>query len=206
MTSIIKKSDVVSVSVGSFAFCMFGTLTLLLGAIITKVRGGQLVSVLLGNDASVSLVQASQDSVLTRVGQALSNDTLGRTVVFMSWTFAGLMVYALISATRGATRQLRDINTQMHMIHQDRASFSRTLWREMAFRFGVSLAWVIYTLFCLHLLLPFFFAAIAIVFGGGAQTLDWLMLLAATAIIFLSLHGHVILARMFFGRVRLFSV
>jgi hypothetical protein len=203
---IIRKSEVLTASVASFSFTMLGTLLMLVGTILSKVRGGELVSILVGSDASLSLLRSSEENILTSVDRALSNNLLGRSVVFVVWMFVGLVVFAVISGIQRGITDVREIETELESANVDKPKFIHTLLRDVSFRIGIAVGWALFTLLCLQLIMPFFVASVFTLFGLSVSLVDIVLALAGTTTVFLCLHAHVILARLFAGRVRLFGL
>lgn len=136
----------------------------------------------------------------------LSNNALGRATVFALWMLVGLLVYTLISIVQKAATRVKEIEEDLESVHVDRAQFISDLLRDVLLRTGVAFGWAVFALLSFQLILPFFVSAIYVVFGPYASLPDFLLALTAVLVVLISLHIHVVFARLFVGRIRLFGI
>lgn len=200
-----RKLEVFAVSAGSFSFSLVVTFILLVSAVLTKLQGTELVRLLVGREASTALLQSSEESIVSSINSVLGHDLLGRAVVFGVWMLIGLLAYVVISAFQRAAASVKYVETELNASNVDKTGLKSGLLRDVLIRGGIAVLWSLVALLWLHIVVPFFVAAIYVLFGDSVSVTDGAIALAAIALMILSLHIHVVLTRLLAGRMRLFG-
>ncbi len=134
-----------------------------------------------------------------------SNRLVSNLPLLIFWAGIGLIVYFLIMAVADAFRHVVELEQEIQYVHADRGRMIRQALLHVALRIFFLIIWVPYIQLTLHLLLPY---VIALAYAGSGE-LGWLYnsayLVGAVIIGFLSLHLHVILARLLAFKPRIFG-
>lgn len=206
MNTLYRKTDVLFPSTASFLLVL-GVIAVVLASLILSRSGQeQLVVLLLGTDASVTLTQATGLGLSEGVSAVFGNDILGRTVVFVVWAFVGLLAFTLMNAIIGISGGINEAKVAMRSSDRNKRLFEYTLAQQVAWRLAIAVAWTGYTLVFLKFLLPFSVSAAYIALSYTALNSDRLLAVAALSLLGLGVHGHVVLARLFAARVRLWDM
>ncbi len=205
MGNLINKSEVVTPSIASLALALGGVVTAFFIVIFSRLGNNQFLALLLGQEASASLVEVSSADISARINEAFSNDLLGRAVIFAVWAFVGLCVFIIINVLTSSLVEVKHIEEEMKYVHQQKQARRRELLKTVLFRLIVALVWASLGYVSLRFIIPFLIASGLVAFSSGRVWLDWIILLMAVAAMLFAMHLHTIFARLFVGRVRLWA-
>ncbi len=203
---LVRKLDVFTVSVGSLVFIIFLTICITASALITNLSNGELIGLLIGQEPSATLLEVSQSEFNSTADAVLSNDLLGRSVVFGLWMLVGLLVFVAINVISKAIGDVKEIETEIQSEIVDRKVLLTGIARDALFRLGIAVLWSGFMVISLQYILPFFVAALYVYIGPFGGMLDGLITALAMLVVLVSLHLHVVLARLVVGRIRLFGI
>ena len=205
MSNLIPKSEVITPSVASVVLGIGSVITVFLMVIFSRLGNFQLMSILLGDEASASLMEVSRADIFGRINEAFSNDLLGRTVVFAVWAFIGLCVFTIINVLTSSVVEVKHLEEEVGYVHQQKQAYVNELLRTVLFRLIVALIWTFISYATLRFIIPFLIAASVVAFSGNTFWSDWVILLIALITMLFTVHIHTVFARLFLGRVRLWA-
>lgn len=206
MIQLVRKLDVFTVSVGSLVFIIFLTVCITASAIITSLNNGELIGFLIGQEPSAALLEVSRSEFNSTADTVLGNDLLGRSAVFGLWMLVGLLVFVAINVVSKAIGDVKEIETEIQADIVDRKVLLTGIARDALFRLGIAVLWAGFMVISLQYILPFFVAALYVYIGPFGGMLDGLITVFAMSVVLMSLHLHVVLARLVVGRIRLFGI
>ncbi len=204
MSEDVRKSDVLTPSAASVGACAFGLATALFFIVLPRLGGDAFLGLVFGKDANLSLINSSKENYGPLVDQLLSNDLLGRAVVFGLWAFVGLCTFVLITTIMGILGTVEEQTREMGYIHQNKDSLLRNDLITVVYRLGIAALWAGFLVLWLRFVLSYFAVTGFVAFGQGAAG-DWVIFTIASAILFISLHIQVVFTRLFVGKTRVWE-
>jgi hypothetical protein len=167
-------------------------------------KSGQLYQYLFGPGSSAALIESSRSSVEAFGNTVFGNDALNRILFFVFWMVIGLLSYLLMTGLGAGLSSAHDL---LHELHEtDKKSFlAKRVKRQVALRAATAGLWFIYVIFFFTILLPFAILAGRIAAGDLVSPTGPLYALISIVVLWLSLHLHIVLARLFMLRPRLFG-
>lgn len=204
MSEDIHKTDVLTPSATSVAICLAGVSLALFFIVLPRLGGDAILGLVFGKDASLSLIQSSKDSYGPMLENLLSNDLLGRAVVFGVWAFVGLCAFILVTSTASLISTIAEQKQEMEYIHQNRSSLLRHDVETVLLRLGIAALWGGFVIIFVRFVLSYFAITGFVALGEGKPT-DWGIFVVASAILFLALHVQVVFARLLVGRTRIWE-
>ena len=203
MSKDVHPSDVLTPSAASVGFCIAGLIIAVFFIVLPRLGGDAFLSLLFGKDASLSLINSSKENYGPLIEQLLSNDLLGRAVVFGLWAFVGLCTFVLITTITSFFETVEEQGREMSYIHTNKESLLRNNFLTVAYRIGIAALWAVFISLCIRYVLSYFAVTGFVALGGSGGAADWLIFLVAAAILYVSLHIQVIFARLLAGRTRI---
>ncbi len=204
MSQDVHKSDVLTPSVASVAFCSFGLLLSLFFIVLPRLGGDAILGLIFGRDASATLINSSKESYGPLFERLLSNDLFGRAVVFGVWAFVGLCAFVLVSFVIGVFNNVEEEREELGYVHQNRSALIKENISILGFRLGMALVWAGFLVLWIRYVLSYFTVTGFVAFGAGSLA-DWGVFLLACMVLFLALHIQVVLARLIAGRTRIWQ-
>ena len=204
MSELYDKTEILRPSTASLVLSLCVLAFFVLGLLLSRGESG-LTALLVGNDASDALqLQAGQD-IQSTINTIFGNQVVGRAVVFGAWAFVGFVTLMSITAIQLTVRNVRQTEAELGYINQDRPRFIHELAEHVLFKLGISLIWGLYMIIFFRFIITFFVAAAYVGIQGDSTAEAYLALLVASIALLLGVHIHVVLARLFAGRVRLWE-
>lgn len=204
MSEDIKKTDVLTPSAASVGVCLAGVGLALFFIVLPRLGGDALFGLVFGKDASLSLIQSSKESYGPLIENLLSNDLLGRAVVFGVWAFVGLCAFVLVTSAASLISTVSEQQQEMNYVHQNRSSLLRHDVETVLLRLGIAALWGGFVVIFVRFVLSYF-AITGFVALGEGKAADWGIFVVAAAIMFLALHVQIVLARLLVGRTRIWE-
>lgn len=202
----MKKTEILTVSYASFAFCLTSIFLLVVVAIISKLGSDGLIELLLGTETSANILNASKHDIGSSVEAILANEWLGRTVVMGLWMFVGLLVITAISVFQTGAHDIKEIEEELDSENIDKKRLLSEIGRDVVFRIFVSLTWVGWMYVTLQLVIPYLMSAVFVIAGSPKEWDNWLYFAVGIVAAYAVFHVHVVFARLFVGKVRLFGL
>lgn len=204
MHTFRSKTEVLTVSPSSLLLSVAILFGIGLTLLLSRGQSG-LTMVLVGSDTSAVLQATVGQDLRETINTTLSNQFLGRAVVFGAWAFVGMATLIIITAVQTAIYNYKRAEAEMTFVNQDKALFKHDLEQKLLERLGLSIIWGIYTVIFFRFVVTFFVAACFVAIQGDTPASGYLGLLLASALLMLGVHVHVVIARLFAGRVRLWG-
>lgn len=204
MSNYTSKREVLTPSAGSIAFSTLALLIAIAFTVIPRLGGDVLLRLLLGTDANIDLITSSQDDYGPVVQQVLSNDLLGRVVVFGIWMFIGLCAFILIMTFAKVFSTIEEGKKELSYVHQKRAKLLRDDLTTVAFKILIAALWAGFAILSLRFVLGYF-AVTGYLVWTVSSTGDWLRFLLACTSLFIIIHVQIVFARLVIGKTRLWE-
>ncbi len=185
--------------------CVLILSCLLLGiTIITYGEStGILYGYLLGPNSSVELTENSRLTV-SYFNEALFGGALLNQILFVFfWMSIGLIVYALINGIGSGVGGMVEQSKKRKYINAATQKKERTT--KILFQASFATLWIIYSVVFFNVLLPFSLLSAQIAFTEITTYEGALYALMSIFVILVSMHIHVVMARLSFLRLRLFG-
>lgn len=160
-----------------------------------------------GNEGLVTALQSSRGSGPV-IGQALASKTMQHTMLIaLGAALAGVALYVLV---RALIRLIGSVSMTVNEMRAVDTPAKRAIEHEMVRRLGVRLlvllVWTLYTFVFIKVVLPFCILASEVGLDQTSRpTMAMAYLLFAFALLFVSLHLHVIAMRLLLLKVRVFG-
>ncbi|MCW1908297.1 MAG: hypothetical protein KIH63_003055 [Candidatus Saccharibacteria bacterium] len=206
MRSLENIKELLTPSFASATTVIGATVVFLGGAtFITSSDSGALYEWLFGETSSASQIETAKSALQTVNDTVLGNSTLNQLLFFVLWALIGLAVYVIIA---GINREVSSVSEDLEDMvgkntHTD--EIRHEIITKAILRMVFIACWGIYAVFSVRIYLPFSFLCARI---GGTQLSEisgWLFILAGTLTMLLSLHMHVVFARLVMLKTRLFE-
>lgn len=194
MPSFASGSIILTIGLISYAVITF----------MTSKTSGMLYEWLFGNSSSASQIQTAESTLSVINDTVLGNELLNKLLFLVLWALIGIAAYVVFV---GVNRQVKSAGEALEDIggRNSRASEVRmTILRNLLLRLIFLACWGIFIIFSVKIYFPFALLCARI----GGSTLDqlsgWLFSLAGFVTFVLSLHLHLVFARLVALRTRLF--
>jgi len=199
--SILLRPSLASMMATAFV----STLTLGIATQSYLSGSGVVYDFLFGPNSSSELIRSSQSTLSAFNNTVFGNPTLNKILYFAMWMLIGLITYMLLyGLSRGAQSAAEDVE-EAGYANTNKKALLRNIGRRLALRLIVFIAWWVYIIFFVKILLPFSILAARIGAGNLPTLGGWLYGLLGLAVLAISLHIHVIFVRLLVLRVRLFN-
>lgn len=175
-------------------------------ATVSYFAGNGLVyDYLFGPHSSTELIRQSKGTISALNNTVFGNSVLNKILYFGFWMLVGLVVYILLySLLKGTAAAAEDIQETTYKNMRFREMLTN-LGTRLAVRAAALIAWALYWVVFIKILLPF--SVLSARVGGGdlPAPSGWLYGLLGLVVLILSTHIHLILLRLVTLRSRLFD-
>ncbi len=183
---------------------VFISVAIIAAAVFSYISGNGLIyDYLFGPNSSAELIKQSRGTVATFSNTVFGNPTLNKVLYFAFWMLVGLVVYIILyTIFRSTSKVAEDINVATFKnakINDILSNFGVRL----AVRCGVALGWVLYTIFFIKILLPFSILCARIGAADFPSLTGILYGLLGLVVLVISIHLHLVFARLMALKVRL---
>jgi hypothetical protein len=206
MRSLENIKALLTPSFASATTVIGATVVFLGGAtLITSSESGSLYDWLFGETSSASQIETAKSALQTINDTVLGNSTLNQLLFFVLWALIGLAVYVIIA---GINREVASVGEDLEDVTGRNTHLSeirREIIAKAILRMVFIACWGIYTVFSIRVYMPFSFLCAHIGGSNLNELSGWLFIAAGTLTMVLSLHLHVVFARLVMLRTRLFE-
>jgi len=165
---------------------------------------GLIYNFLFGSGSSIELIQTSRGTFSAFNNTVFGNPTLNKVLYFAMWMLIGLCVYLILySLGRGAVNAAKEVE-EAGYTNINKKDQLKNFGSRAAARLASLIAWFIYCAFFVKVLLPFSILSVRIGAGNIPALDGWFYGLLGLAVLVLSLHIHLVFARLIALRVRIF--
>lgn len=204
MSEDIRKTDVLTPTAASVGLCLLGLWAAFFFIILPRLGGDAILGLVFGKDASLSLINSSKDSYGPLLEALLSNDLLGRAVVFGVWAFVGLCTFVIVTTVMNFIGSVKEQTDELGYVHQNKGLLVHNDVIIIVYRLGIALLWAGFLVFWIRFVLSYFAVTGFVALGQGGLE-DWGIFLVAAIILFVTLHIQVVFTRLFVGKTRVWD-
>lgn len=193
-------------SLGSAA-AVIGVTTAILGitTFATSKGDGRLYDWLFGANSSASQIETARNTIDSITGAIFGNAILNQLLFFVLWMLIGLAVYVILAGVNREVSTVNELREELHYANVRPAEIRREFIIRLVIRWVILAGWGIYWVVFIKIYLPFSILCAHIGAADFEHVGGWLYGLAAFVTLVLSLHLHVIFARLLVLRTRLFG-
>lgn len=204
MRKLINNTDVLLPTASSVGACLLVVAVVLFAIVLPRLGGDALLGFVFGQDASQSLLNSSKEHYGPLLESLLSNDLLGRAVVFGLWMFVGLCTFTLIMFLSSSFGAIEADKAELSYVHQNKELLIRSKLTALGFRFTVALLWAIFIAVVIRFVISYFAVTGFVAFGDGGPA-DWGLFAIASVMLAIATHIQVVFARLIAGKTRLWG-
>ncbi len=203
---INRLGKILSASLLSTLMSILLAVAVLAGATYSYTVGnGMIYDYLFGPNSSAELIKQSRGAVSVVSNTIFGNPTLNKVLYFGFWMFVGLLAYIMFyTLLRGTSKVAKDIEESTYKNRQPGVALENFGLR-LAARVGALIGWSLFWVFFIQTLLPFSVLSARIGISNFPSLSGWLYGGLGLVVLALSIHIHVIFARLVALRFRLFS-
>jgi len=140
----------------SLAVCTLGVVVAIFFVVLPRLGADVFLKLLLGTETNFDLIASSKDDYAPVFQQLLSNDLVGRAVVFGAWMFIGLCAFIILMSLVTVIGTVEEEKRELGYLHQQKASLLRNHLVTLAFKIIVAAIWAAFAAVCLRFVLSFF--------------------------------------------------
>lgn len=189
----------------SIGVVLMGGLILLVSTWSYGLGSGRLYDFLFGAHSSAELIQTSRGTFSTINNVVFGNPLLNKILFFVFWMLIGLIVYVLLHGfLKGVSTAAEEVEESRY-VNAGKAHNIKQFEVRTAVRAIVAVAWLLYWVLFIKILLPFSVLIVRLGISANATDRSWLYVLSGAITLVLSLHLHVVWIRLLALRVRLFG-
>ncbi|HYH75261.1 MAG TPA: hypothetical protein VD735_04860 [Candidatus Saccharimonadales bacterium] len=126
-------------------------------------------------------------------------------VLYIFWFAVGTVIYLIISAIYTTVQSAREAREQLTYVNVAPGAHLRTIIRRVVLRTAWLAVWAVYTIATLKVAIPYLLGAVHIGDARFPSVGSVVLLALATGGLFLVIHLHVVVLRLFLGRPRIFN-
>jgi hypothetical protein len=181
---------------------ILAALALVISTVVAMNFHGSSLEFLINDKPEPQVTSTTVQSIDDRFS---SNALISNIPLFIFWGAIGVIAYTFTMSIIGALQNVVDLREEMDYVHVNRRQLLREAGTHLIVRLVALLAWLAYANFSLHFLLPYVVASAQ----AGSGGLGWLAstgyIVWAIVVATITLHIHVVLARLLWLRPRLFG-
>jgi hypothetical protein len=167
-----------------------------------SVGSGAVYDFLFGPNSSGELIQTSRSTISAFGDTVFGNPTLNKILYLAFWMFVGLIVYLILFVIIKGTSSAAEEVQETGYANVNRTGQLKMFGVRAGIRLLVAVAWFVYSIFFIKILLPFSVLSARVGAGQLPQLSGWLYGIMGLLVLAVSLHIHVIFLRLVLLRVR----
>lgn len=166
---------------------------------------GTLYDWLFGANSSTAQIETARNTIDSISKAIFGNMVLNQLLFFVLWMLIGLAVYVILAGVNREVSTVNELREQLHYANVRPAEMRREFAIRLVVRWIVLAGWGIYWVVFVKIYFPFSILCAHIGVADLEHLSGWLFGAAGLITLILSLHLHVIFARLLVLRTRLFS-